>query len=114
MAFHDLINNGLGEWMKGTGPGRDVVISSRIRLARNIQGIPFPATASQEQLSHILSLAQSACDTKAEIGTLEFLPMAQISPLERQILVERHLISPQHTQNTAFKGVALRGDQAIS
>ncbi|MGI6037377.1 MAG: protein arginine kinase, partial [Limnochordia bacterium] len=42
------------------------------------------------------------------------LPMAQISPLERQILVERHLISPQHTQNTAFKGVALRGDQAIS
>ncbi len=51
---------------------------------------------------------------KNALGDLEFIPMAEVSPLERQLLVEKHLISPAHTQQVKHKAVILRGDEAVS
>src|SRR5690554_4241665 len=103
------------KWMLGTGPEPDVAIASRVRLARNVAGIPFPAVASDEQAAKVLRMAQDAvADSSAELADLEFIAMADLSPLERRLLVERHLISPQHTQHTTYKGVLIRGDEAVS
>ena len=53
MQINDLINH-TSEWLKGIGPNSDVVISSRIRLARNLNKFPFPHWASKAQLNTVL------------------------------------------------------------
>lgn len=116
MSLGEIINRPVSEWMKGSGPDRDVVLGSRIRLARNIAGVPFPAVASDEQLQHVMELARQAMERSQVLKTsgLQFVPMASVSPLERQILVERHLISPQHTKGVKHKAVLLRDDEVVS
>ena len=53
MTVDDLINH-TGEWLKGTGPQSHIVMSSRLRLARNVERIPFPGRASKKDLSEIV------------------------------------------------------------
>ena len=47
------LKDSTAEWTNGQGPLSDIVISSRIRLARNIEGIPFPPRAEQAELKNI-------------------------------------------------------------
>ncbi len=49
MSLKDIINKTLSQWMKGTGPESDIVIGSRVRLARNLSDVPFPQIADDEQ-----------------------------------------------------------------
>src|SRR5690606_7835852 len=74
----------------------------------------FPAVAGDEQLQHVLELARQAVEKSPALRRMQFVPMASLSPLERQILVERHLISPQHTKGVKHKAVILRDDEAVS
>lgn len=75
------------------GPDADVVISSRIRLARNIGGFPFVARATDPQRRQIVELVHRAAHSTGDGGSLNWLMMAQTTPHHRQLLVERHLIS---------------------
>lgn len=104
----------LSGWMRGTGPEGDIVLGSRIRLARNLKGIPFPATANREQLKHVLQVAEAIPPALSSYGPVRFLKMAEVEALERQLLVEEHLISPEHTKNTQAKGVILAKQDEIS
>lgn len=116
MSLRDIMSKTLSEWMKGTGPESDIVVGSRVRLARNLEGIPFPQVASEEQQSTVLETVEKAVKAgKGDgVGHLEFIRLGAISPLERQLLVERHLVSPQHAQNPRNRAVVLRGDEAVS
>ncbi len=115
MSLKDIISKTLSQWMKGTGPERDVVLGSRVRLARNLAGVPFPSIADSEQKKYVGKQAQSAMECiQGEIGNVEFVPMAEVSPLERRLLVEKHLISPALTQDVKNKAVILRDDEAVS
>lgn len=115
MSLQELFGKTLSEWMKGTGPERDIAIGSRVRLARNVAGLPFPGVATDEQAQEVCRLAESVVKAvPASLGRLEYVPMARLSPLERQLLVERHLISPQHTQGVEHKAVIIRDDEAVS
>ena len=55
MILNDLLNH-TSEWLKGTGPLSDIVISSRIRIARNIEKFPFPHWASKEKEAKVLDM----------------------------------------------------------
>ena len=91
----------VSEWMRFSGPDGDIVLSSRIRLARNLRDIPFPYLASDSQTETVLQKIKEASEVLPEIfGPMTFLRMKELSPLERQVLVEKHLISP------ALKGAA--------
>src|SRR5690606_18287019 len=114
MSLRDIINRPFSEWMKGSGPDRDVVLGSRIRLARNVAGVPFPAVASDEQLEHVLNLCREAVENSPSLSRMQLVTMNSLTPLERQILVERHLVSPQHTKGVKHKAVILRDDEAVS
>jgi protein arginine kinase len=87
------------EWLRGEGAQSDVVLSSRVRLARNLAGFPFAARADEPQRLRILDLAreairQSLRGTDAGAGLL-WLNVHETAPAERALLVERHLISKQ-------------------
>lgn len=114
MSLRDIMSKTLSKWMKGTGPESDIVIGSRVRLARNLAGIPFPAVASDEHLRYVreqVAKATAAMDVKKEY---EFVRLSEVPVLERQLLIEKHLISPQHAEQVKHKAVVLRNDEAVS
>src|SRR3954462_1867240 len=92
MNLDALVPN-LGEWLRGTGPEADIVVSTRIRLARNLAGLPFATRGTAADKAGVGARAKEAI-AKADAGhTLEYLDILQLPPLDRQFLVERQLIS---------------------
>ncbi len=83
------------EWLRGEGSSSDVVLSSRVRLARNIAGLPFTNKSTARQLQEILDRARGAIVRIADGGLVRWVDLHQSSVLERTALVERHLISQQ-------------------
>lgn len=114
MSLKDIIGDTVSQWMKGTGPERDIVLGSRVRLARNLAGVPFPSIANAEQRRFVLDQAQSAIEEARVLADVDFIRIEELSPLERRLLVERHLISPAHAEQPQERAVALRKDEAVS
>jgi len=86
----------------------EIVISSRVRAARNIKGHTFPCLASDEETAAVLEKISSVMVVKENFAEFCYWPMEQISDLEKQVLVEKHLISP------FLARVFLRQDEAVS
>ncbi|WP_054693627.1 protein arginine kinase [Syntrophomonas palmitatica] len=114
MNTDQLLNNYFAGWMEaGAGPMTDIVISSRIRLARNLSGQPFPHLIDQEQGKKCLNLIKDAWDKSAvpEESNMVLYTMDQLSQLERQVLMEKHLISPlQANSNHNYRGLLVNED----
>jgi protein arginine kinase len=100
--------------MVGEGPECDIVLSSRVRLARNLAGVPFPHTAGPEQLEEVVSRVRKAIESTPAIGPTEILVLSEIPMVERQLLVEEHLASPQHIQDPRNKAIILNRDRSVS
>ncbi len=104
----------LGPWLQATGPKSDVVISSRIRLARNVAGYPFLSKVTDEQRGKLAALIRSHVGTEAIGGKWSYLDIDEVGELDRQVLVERHLISRQLTEATGHRGVSIAADESAS
>jgi len=113
MSLTDLTKQ-TTEWLKGTGPMNDVVISSRIRLARNLAAMPFLSRCSQDQQQELhAGLQREIFDAHVSEG-LFYVDITAADELDRQLLVERHLISRQHAEGTHPRGVAISTDEALA
>ncbi|MDR9755544.1 MAG: hypothetical protein RJR35_02145 [Thermoanaerobacterales bacterium] len=98
MTIADALNNPYTKWMEGKGPYASVVISSRVRLARNLTDYPFPHLQDEETGRKVLELGRNAVasqEMEEQVGKMDFVEMEALSPLDRLFLVEKHLISPQ-------------------
>src|SRR5580700_7027415 len=83
----------LGEWLRSSGADADVVVSTRIRLARNLADHPFTNRANLHQKTEIEGKLRD-CVTRLETpGKLTYVEISQLGTIERQFLVERQLIS---------------------
>jgi len=105
------------KWMEGSGPYAGMVVASRVRLARNLAGLPFPASMGRREAQEVVERVTAACKTTtvhAVAGRLEILRLEDLSALERQILVEKHLISPQHAEPDGNKAVVLNAEESLS
>ncbi|MBI4606914.1 MAG: protein arginine kinase [Planctomycetes bacterium] len=103
-----------GEWLAGTGPESDIVISSRIRLARNLAEFPFLSKATQKERGQI---ERRACEAllKAKIAEdMRYHSLPPLSPIDRLFLVERHLISREHALGKGPRGVCLAARETTS
>ena len=114
MKLSDLTTSA-GEWLRGNGPMSDIVISSRIRLARNVAGFPFLPKASRNQRQTLeTKIRQTILDSHISPRML-YVDLADAPELDRQILVERHLISRQHSAADAgARGVAVADNETVS
>lgn len=92
MNLDRLLPN-LGEWLRGTGPESDVVVSTRIRLARNLADLPFATRATAAHKAEVIRLAREAISKADTAHTLEYADIPSMAALDRQFLVERQLIS---------------------
>jgi protein arginine kinase len=110
----DSLTHTSGEWLRGNGPESDIVISSRIRLARNIAAFPFTNRASAYQKAEIEGLLRDRV-AKLELDPrLEYINIPNLSPLDRQFLVERQLISRELAAADGPRGVALGARETVS
>jgi protein arginine kinase len=113
MKLSDLTNRA-GEWLRGSGPMSEVVISSRIRLARNVAGHRFLARATRAERNGLAKqISQVLLDNP--VGPNSFYVNLDEAPeIDRQLLVERHLISKQHAASEGSRGVYVSGDETVS
>jgi protein arginine kinase len=103
------------KWMEGSGPDADIVISSRIRLARNVRKLPFPPLASDEQREKVFMLAEKVMENQGDANMrLQLLSISSLPQIFRQVLVEKHLISPLLAKESRFSALMLRDDEVIS
>src|SRR6188474_3433348 len=113
MKLSDLTSRA-GEWLRGSGPMSEIVISSRIRLARNVAGYPFLTKCTRHQRQ---ALEQKVRETvlAARISNETLYVDLEAAPeLDRQLLVERHLISKPHANAEGARGVAVGENETVS
>jgi protein arginine kinase len=104
-----------GEWLRGQGPEADIVISSRIRLARNLADFPFISRASDQDRAQIEASVRS-CVLGLQNGdqSLLYVDVSQLGGVDRQFLVERQLISREHAEGRGARAVAIDQNEQFS
>ena len=116
MGLNQFINQPISEWMKGNGPESEIVISSRVRLARNVKNFPFPILATDSQAGAVIDEVKKALvhDKMNKISEFELIQLDQLTELQKRVLVEKHLISPNLAQDSRKGAVVLSQDEVIS
>lgn len=110
----DTLTHTSGEWLRGTGPESDIVISSRIRLARNLAQFPFPNRADDDTKVQIEEILRSKLDQLRIDTKLSYVDVARLENLDRQFLVERQLISREHAEAHGSRGVGIGDEENLS
>ena len=146
MKIDDFANQ-IGAWLKGEGPDSDIIISTRLRLARNVRGFVFLTYANAKQRGDIESFikeklelvslpeellapktpndlgapqagGKNGTDEKPvrtdQPGGLIYFRMKDLTALDRQFLVERHLISQDHARPNGYRAVAIEKKEKVS
>ncbi len=113
MNLKDLTSHA-GEWLRGSGPMSDIVISSRIRLARNIAGHRFLAKCTRHQRQVIETKARETILTSNLAPSVLYVDLDSAPEIDRLLLVERHLISKQHANTEGSRGVAVGENETVS
>ena len=103
-----------GEWLRGEGPHHQVVISSRVRLARNLRKRPFPGWAKKAERTSILELVRPRVEELPEMQDSFSESLQDLPALDRQVLVERHLISREHAAKGTGSAVVINRRQTLS
>lgn len=100
------VRKGMTEWLKGSGAMSDVVMSSRVRAARNLAGFPFPPTASSADRSQIMEICRRCIESldHAEGTTIRWFDLRNSEPNSRRLLVERQVMSRQHARGRYSNG----------
>jgi protein arginine kinase len=116
MVSRRFFEQALTEWMKGEGPESDIVISSRVRIARNMNGYPFPMLSTKSQSEEVLGKITELHEAGglAEWGQFEMIPLSGLNDLEKKVLVEKHLISPNLANESQNGAVLLNETESIS
>jgi protein arginine kinase len=110
----DNLTHTSGEWLRGSGPESDIVISSRIRLARNLAAFPFTNRATGYQKAEIESMLRERIIKLDVAPRLGYVNVPGLSTLDRQFLVERQLISRELASADGPRGVALGSQETVS
>lgn len=109
----DIESRGLN-WAAVGGEAGDIVVSSRVRLARNLQGYPFPGRASTEDRARVLETVRAALGELAGAADVELWEMGDLDLRERDLLLERHVVSRElvgESEPPAHAGLALWVDE---
>lgn len=97
-----------------TGPGNDIVVSSRVRLARNIAGLPFPPAMTAQQGDSVVERVITAIKKSEGMDGYRFLQLRLLEEADRIELVERHMISADLLRNAEAGALLLSADETVS
>jgi len=113
MKFQNLMAS-TGEWLRGEGPHHQVVVSSRVRLARNLRNRAFPGWAKKAERNMMLELIKPRVEELPEMQEPFSELLQDLSAMEKQVLVERHLISREHAAKSVGSAIVMNRKQTLS
>ncbi len=102
-----ILLNKTSEWVQAKGPEAEIVLTSRVRLARNIREFPFPHQATTKQREEILGAVGRVIENLPLLQGSLSLRLDTMDVLDKQFLVERHLISREQAQGSDPKAVII-------
>lgn len=110
MGLEQFMNEAISPWMRDEGPDDDIVISSRIRLARNFNDYLFPTFRKEEELLKVTDFFKEEYDSSfiKPYSNFSLKYMKDLTEVKKRVLVEKHLISPNLTKEEA--GAVLMAD----
>lgn len=117
MSIDSLLNSNLIKWMDAEEKGADIVISSRVRLARNLKGVPFPHLLDTEKGNACMGKIINAWEkVRGEgLAEMDLATFDKVTYLDRQIFVEKQLCSPAHAENdSSFRGLMVNNDGSLA
>lgn len=103
-----------GEWLRGSGPESDIVISSRIRLARNLADFPFVRRCTDHDRAAVDRTVRERLKACPQLSGLIFLNVNELESVDRQFLVERQLISRELAEGQGARSVAIDPHEKFS
>src|SRR5579863_7958514 len=112
MSIHEFLSPPV-ESARRTGPHDRIVMSSRVRLARNLRGLAFPGWAKKAERIKALDVIRPAVESLPQMANSFSESMDNLGPLDKQILVERHLISREHAAKSAGSGLVLNKEESL-
>ena len=112
MGIHEFLAPP-SETARRHGPHDRIVMSSRVRLARNLREFPFPGWAKKAERMLVYESVRPAVESLPELKSCFSEGMDKLSALDKQILVERHLISREHAAKGAGSGLVLNRDETL-
>lgn len=113
MKLSDLTQRA-GEWLRGSGPMCEVVISSRVRLARNVGGFPFLARCTPQDRTALAGKLRDSILASEIAPKVLYVDLESAPEIDRQLLVERHLISKPLAVGEGARGVAISADESAA
>jgi protein arginine kinase len=112
MNIHEFLGTP-ADLARREGPHNKIVMSSRVRIARNVKGAAFPGWAKKAERIRILEALRPAIQSLPQMADCFSESMDNLTPLDKSILVERHLISREHAAKNAGSGLVLNRDESL-
>ena len=110
----DKIITSPSSWLKPGGPNDDIVLSTRVRLARNVAGRPFLSRLKPDEQDDLEAYLKQAVLAALKPDRYTWFELDDLSQIDRQCLVERHLISRELAAGEGRRGVAIGPRQRIA
>ncbi|MCG3420832.1 protein arginine kinase [Oceanobacillus jordanicus] len=116
MTLQNFMNEAISPWMREEGPDSDIVLSSRIRLARNFANVSYPIIADKDKLEEIRDFFRDNYENQSfeEYKDFAFVAISDLSPVEKRVLVEKHLISPHLAENAEIAAALISENEQVS
>jgi protein arginine kinase len=114
MVKLDELARQCGEWLRGSGPESDIVISSRIRLARNLAEFPFIRKCTEQDRAQIERTLRELILSIGDWSNSSYIDVSQLDEVDRQFLVERQLISREHAEGQGARAVSVDPQEKFS
>src|ERR1043166_471346 len=112
MNIHEFLSSP-AESARREGPHNKIVLSSRVRLARNLKGLAFPGWAKKAERVRSLEQIRPAVESLTQMSDAFSESMDNLTVLDKNILVERHLISREHAAKNAGSGLVLNREESL-
>jgi len=113
MRFSTLLRHP-ADWMVGTQKDQCAVITSRIRLARNLKGHSFPGWAKKTERAETMAILRPAVEDLPAMKDAFSRELGDLTSVQKQVLVERHLISREHAARVDGSGAVIERSQSFS
>src|ERR1700704_26583 len=112
MNIHEFLTSP-SDSARREGPHNKIVLSSRVRLARNLKGMAFPGWAKKAERVKALDQIRPAVESLPQMSDAFSKSMDNLTVLDKNILVERHLISREHAAKNAGSGLVLNREESL-
>ncbi len=115
MSKERFLDQIISPWMRQSDSNCDVVLSTRVRLARNIKAQPFPNSEldTHQKVLNIIEVNFSD-QLFPDLGSVELVKMNNLAPIDRHVLVEKHLISPNLAAHSEDRACLLSQSEELS